>query len=220
MGFKKIKKLSALASAAVLWTAAAYAAPDAGTSEAYESRRETGSEHFLRRVIVEGSLLSAGYQGGDSSRYSKPNGYSAGLMLDLLGNGNLVLEAGALYRELGVDIDSGLGNNKFTANYISVPVSAKYYFAGQEATSVYVKGGLMGSTLLSNNRAYTSPTRQIGARSWETSLLAGVGYKVQLSSMTDILIEANYTRSIDTIFPDTNIYRSDLVGTLGLALNL
>ena len=177
-------------------------------------------DRFFRRVIFEGSLANAGYQGDGSSRYSNPNGYSAGVLLDLLGHGGLVLETGAMYRQLGTTYNNGVGDNKFTANYISIPVDVKYYFSGQETTSLYLKAGVMGSTLISNNTMYSTPTTQIGARSWETAFLGGLGVKFNLSSATDLLLEADYSRSIDSVFNDANVYRSDISAALGLAINL
>ncbi len=198
------------------------AVAEEGTSTGrYESQPDQSSDRFFRRVILTGSLVNAGYQGGGSSRYNNANGYSAGVLLDLAGTSNLVLETGALYRHLGTTVDNGLArDNAYTANYLSVPITAKYYFNGQENTSFYAKAGLMGSTLVSDNTAYIAPTTKIGARSWEASLLGGLGFKVNVASSSDLLIEADYNRSIQSVFPGTDIYRSDLTGSLGVAFNL
>ncbi len=195
-----------------------YEVPQSETST--QPRQEPSSGRFLRRLIIEGSLVNAGYQGGDTSRYKKPNGYSAGLLLDLVGTANLVIETGVLYRQLGTSLENSVEDRDFTANYISVPVSAKYYFGGQEGTSLYAKAGVMGSTLISNNSLYTTPTTKIGARRWETSLLAGLGFKLNVATATDVLVEADYARAFESVFPDTDIYRSDFSGTLGLAFAL
>ena len=195
-------------------------AAEEGRSEATNTRESPTSGRIIRRVIFEGSLTNAGYEGGQASRYSKANGYAAGALFDLLGGGNLVLETGLLYRQIGTSVDNGVNHDDFTGHYLSVPASLKYYFSGQEHTSIYIKGGVMGSTLVSGNQIYTTPTSKIGARSWETSFLAGLGLKLDLSPMTGIVAEADYNRAVDSIFPDSNIYRSDFSGTLGLALNL
>jgi opacity protein-like surface antigen len=170
--------------------------------------------------MVEASLSNIGFQGDDSTRYSSANGYSAGALVDLLGTSNLVLETGVLYRQLGTTYKNGLGDNRFTANYISVPISAKYYFSGQEVTSLYLKAGVMGSTLISDNTVYATPTTRIGARSWETAFLAGVGVKVNLSDVSDLIVEGDYSRSIESVFNNASIYRSDLSAALGFAVNL
>ena len=191
-----------------------------GTNEAGARRDSSSPDRLVRRVIVEGAFINAGYQGADTTRYSKPNGYDAGVLFDLFGNAGMVLETGVLYRQLGTTYDNGLGSNSFTANYISVPVSAKYYFNGQENTSLYMKAGVMGSTLISNNTMYATPTTQIGAQAWETALLAGLGVKFNLSSASDLLIEADYNRALDSLFADSSVYRSDLSAALGVAINL
>jgi hypothetical protein len=177
-------------------------------------------DRFVRRLIVEGSFANAGYQGGDSPRYSSPNGYAAGGVADLLGSNELVLETGVLYRQFGTNYSNGLGNNSFTANYISVPVDAKYYFSGQEATSLYLKLGVLGSTLISNNNYYPTPTTQIGAKAWETAALGGIGAKFAMTSATDVIVEADYARALDSVFDGYNVYRSDFIGSVGVALNL
>ena len=198
----------------------AFCADDGGSTETTVANENRSPDRFFRRIIVAGSLANAGYQGGDSTRYSRPNGYSAGVLLDILGSGGLVLETGALYRQFGTTYDNGLGSNTFTANYISVPVDAKYYFSGQETTSLYLKAGVMGSSLISNNTMYATPTTQIGASAWETALLGGLGVKFNLSSATDFLLEADYSRSIDSVFNGASVYRSDLSAAVGLAVNL
>ena len=191
-----------------------------GSSESTNTNDSSNPNRIVRRVILEGSLTNAGYDGGQASRYSKANGYAVGALFDLLGSGSLVLEMGVLYRQLGTTIDNGLGNNDFTANYISVPASLKYYLSGQERTSLYLKAGVLGSTLISGNQIYITPTTHVGARSWETSFLAGVGLKVDLTQKTGLIGEVDYNRATDSIFPGSDIYRSDITGTLGLALNL
>ena len=191
--------------------------PSSQTSIGYQSRSE---DRFVRRIIVEGSLANAAYQGDQSSRYTKPNGYSAGVLLDLLGSRDVVLETGAMYRQFGTTYNNGLGDNTFTANYISVPIDAKFYLSGQEVTSLYLKAGFLGSTLISNNTMYATPTSQFGARSWETAFLGGLGAKFNLTSSTDLLVEVDYSRSIDSVFNDTTVYRSDLSAALGFAMNL
>lgn len=196
------------------------ASEDGGNNQTDISRQSSSPARAVRRIIIEGSLVNAGYEGGDSSRYSQPNGYSAGILFDLFGTAKMVLETGALYRQLGTTIDNGLGSNSLTANYISVPVSAKYYFNGQENTSLYMKAGAMGSTLISNNTYYATPTTQIGARAWETALLAGLGLKFNLGANSDLLVEADYTRALDSLFAGSSVYRSDLSAALGLAFNL
>ncbi len=209
-----------------LYTVITYAALSLATSAfAQESvsvtpRDSSSPDRFVRRAIVQASLANAGLEGGDSTRYTKPNGYTAGLLFDLVGQDNLVLETGVMYRQFGTSIDDGLGENKLTANYISVPISAKYYLSSQELSSLYIKGGVMGSTLTSDNTLYSTPTRRIGARSWESAVLAGLGAKINLTDSTDMVLEANYNRALDSLYDDSTVYRSDLSAALGFAVNL
>lgn len=197
-----------------------FAQEDANTNTTSAGTTASSPDRFLRRIIFEGSLLNAGYEGSGTERYSKENGYAVGILFDLIGTHNWVFETGASYRHLGTDVNNGLGNNSLTANYISIPVSAKFYFSGQEGSSFYLKAGAMGSVLISNNTIYATPTTQVGPNAWETALLVGIGYKMQIASAADLIIEANYTRSINSVFSNDDIYRSDIGAAIGVAVNL
>ena len=72
----------------------ALAQENSGSSQSTITSEGRSPDRFLRRVIFEGALANAGYQGDNTDRYSKPNGYSAGAVVDLLGSQNLVLETG------------------------------------------------------------------------------------------------------------------------------
>ncbi len=171
---------------------------------------------FFRRIFVTASLMSAGYAGDDAERYTEPNGFSAGFLFDLAGQESFVLESGLLYRKLGNRVTDGFLGADYSGQYLSIPFAAKYYFGGQEATSLYVKGGLMGSLLVAENNTLLSP----GARSWETAFLAGLGYKVALARTTDLIVELDYTRALSSIFPGSSVYRSDLSAALGVGVDL
>ncbi len=189
-------------------------------SETSITSSEQPANRFLRRIFIEGSLSNVGYEGQGAPRYSRPNGYTAGALLDLLGQNKLVLETGALYRQIGTTIDNGLGDNSLTANYVSVPISGKYYFSGQEANSLYLKAGVMGSTLISSNTIYATQTIKVGPRNWETAVLAGVGMKFDITPAADLVLEGTYARALESAFADSDIYRSDLNVALGMAFDL
>lgn len=213
--------LSALLFSFICTGSVARAADDStGTTQGQVTTESHNSDRFFRRIMAEAAYSNVGFQGDNTSRYSQPNGYTAGILLDIIGTGNWVMELGALYRQFGTNYNNGLGNNSFTANYISVPIDAKYYFSGQEGTSLYIKAGAMGSTLTSNNTLYATPTTQVGARQWETAFLGGVGCKIGLNDTTDLLIEGDYSRSIDSVFDGSNVYRSDISAGAGVSVNL
>ena len=225
--FKKIPAivsafaLSAISVSTVCISSVCHGATDVdGSNTATTDSAYRDADRTFRRLIPEVSLANAGYEGGDSTRYSSPNGFAAGFMVDLFGKENLVMELGALYRQFGTTYSNGVLNNKYTADYISIPLTAKYYFSGQEVTSFFLKAGVMGSTLVSKNSTYQTPTTQIGARSWETAFVAGLGGKISMTDRTDFVIEADYSRSIDSVLNGANVYRSDLSGVLGVAINL
>jgi hypothetical protein len=44
--------------------------------------------------------------------------------------------------------------------------------------------------------------------------------KVNLSDVSDLIVEGDYSRSIESVFNNASIYRSDLSAALGFAVNL
>lgn len=192
-----------------------------GRSSAYMITVPPNENRFFRRIILGGGLINSGYEGADLSRYSRPNGYIAGILLDIIGTKKLVFEVGAQYRELVSNFEaSAAPDSTVVAQYLTVPVNAKYYFNGQNATSLFIKGGVLGSTLLSNNKIYSDQNKEIGPRLWETALQAGMGVKLNLSPYSDLIIEANYNRSVDPIYENSSIFRSDLIANAAVALTL
>jgi opacity protein-like surface antigen len=178
------------------------------------------SNRTVRRLLVEGSLTNIGYEGKDAARDSKVNGYTVGLLFDLFGSFNFVLETGALYRQLGITIDDRFGDSALPANYVSIPISGKYYFTSQNETSAYLKAGALESAMVSKNISYTKNEKVIKARTWETAMLVGLGIKTKLTSQTDVLFEGDYTRALESMFYDSSVYRSELSATIGIGINL
>lgn len=184
-------------------------------------KTSSSPERFVRRIMPQASVVFSQVQGADAGDYYGRNGFTAGALVDL-GGGDLVVETGALYREMGLIRQSG--GPALNVQYLSFPVAAKYYFFGQESTSPYVKGGAMGSTLLSQNAnnspGYTGTQFNVAARSWELSALAGVGGKFYLSPGADALVEMSYIRAIDSLTPDASIYSASVNLTAGIAISL
>ena len=193
---------------------------DTGSNEANVIAPKQDNERLIRRLMIEGSFSNAGFDGTHGNFYSKQNSYTIGMLTDLLGEKKWVLETGVLFRQSNTLIDNGITNNVYSANYISIPLSAKYYLSGQVGTSFYVKAGAMESNLISNDNVYASDNTLNKTRSWETALLAGIGAKINLSPATDILIEINYNRALESMLVNSSVYRSDINAALGLALNL
>ncbi len=167
-------------------------------------------ERFFRRVILESSIVSSEYNGADAHHYIQPAGYNSGILVDIIGKENLVLETGALYRELLTVVDRDFSNSSIRSSYLVLPATAKYYLDGQEGTSFYCKAGLMGAT----------PTSSLQSNIWELAGFAGLGLKIHAFSDVDFLFEADYSRSFEAIFPDSDVYRSGFGIAVGIAINL
>lgn len=191
-----------------------------GRSEATGDMQEYRSPtRFVRRVIVHGARTGTAYQGDNASQYTNPLGYMVGLGADFGGQGNFVVELGGYYRQENTTVNNGFINDRFRAEYVSIPLNAKYYFIDQESSSPYLKAGAMGSFLVSDNTVPSGGGIQIGAQDWESALMGGVGYKFYASNLLDVIVEADYVRGLDSLFADTSAYRSDINLGLGLAFN-
>lgn len=196
---------------------------DADTEGRTEARGELDErrfpDRFVRRAIVTGSRTGMSHAGNDAHQYSNPLGYTAGVVVDLAGKENFVFELGALFRQSDTTVNNGFINDRFRSQYISVPLSAKYYLVDQEYSSPFVKVGAMGSFLVSDNTVPAAGGSQVGAQDWETALMGGIGYKLYATPLIDIVAEADYLRGLDSLFPGTSAYRSDLSLGLGVAFN-
>ncbi len=187
--------------------------------------RGSSEERLFRRLIPQAALILSDYRGSDSSRYQNRNGFSIGALLDLGSGYNLVGETGLLFRQLNAASQYGAWNTNYSYNYLSVPIAAKYYFSGQENTSLYVKAGAMGSTQVSQSTTTSAgsagPVYSVNDQNFEVSALGGIGAKFYISQDTDFIVEGNYSRDVNTIFMTGNgIYNASLNLSAGVTVNL
>ena len=193
-----------------------------GSTETTVDRSASSEQRLVRRIIPQADLVYSNYQGDVINR----QGYAVGALVDLGTGYHLVVETGALYRQLNASFNNSFGNTDYTANYISVPASLKWYFSGQENSSLYIKAGAQASTLINQNATYspgyTGSSRDLNGRSWEFAGLGGVGAKLYLSRSSDLILEADYTRATDTLFTNANgnVYDSAFNFGAGVAFNL
>ncbi len=187
--------------------------------------RGSSEERLVRRIIPQASIILSDYKGADAPDYLNKNGFSVGALADLGTDYNLVLETGLLFRQFNAGSQFALWNTNYTNNYLSVPVAAKYYFSGQENTSFYVKGGAMGSTLVSQSTSSTpgnaGPIYSVNDQNFEVSALGGFGAKFFISRDTDFVVEGVYTRDVNAIFTNpAGVYIGALNFSAGVTVNL
>lgn len=177
------------------------------------------SDSGFRRIMVEGSAVSATYDGTDASKYSLPSGYSVGVLFDLIGKNEMVLETGLVYRRVSTNVESGLPDNTLNADYVGIPLSAKYYFSGQDVTSIYLKAGVIGSALTGNNTIIAAKNRNVEPKLWQTGAQAGLGVKFDFARDASVLVEVDYLRAFESVFDNATVYRSDASAALGMGMN-
>jgi hypothetical protein len=148
---------------------------------------------------------------------NKP-GLQVGVTADF-GSTDFVFESGLLYRQMGSDVRDGAG--ELTANYLSIPVFAKYYFQGVNETSLYVKGGVLTSVLVHKEEkigyGVTSGPR---INDFDFGPAVGVGAKFPAGTSSEFFVEANYYRGLIQLWENTTQYNSSLAFMGGFSLAL
>jgi len=187
--------------------------------------RGSSEERFVRRLIPQAAIISSDYRGSDAPYYANRPGFSVGALFDFGPGYNLVGESGVLYRQFSAATQGELGGSvQYTNNYLALPLTAKYYFGGQENTSLYLKAGLMMSTLVSQtantSAGYSGPIYDVNNRNFELSALGALGGKFYLSPQTDLVIEGAYSRATDSWTNASGIYNAAWNVSAGLAVNL
>lgn len=189
------------------------------------SPTRSGSGSFISRITPEASVIGSTFTGTMASEsFGAKTGFGAGILVDL-GRSSYVFETGLLYRRLGTEVSGFYTDQNFiwSLNYLSLPLAMKYFFRGQDLTSLYLKLGVMPSMLLSEDMALGS-TQQWTAtynNSVDLSGIIGVGVKVALSHSADLILEATYNPGLTRAFgPDTPFYNTSVAFTSGVALRL
>ncbi len=178
------------------------------------------------RMTPQLSVISSTFDGSDASNAKAITKVSLGATVDI-GESNLVTETGILYRQIGAS-ESAIINSKSTdfetnLNYLSIPISSKYYFSNQHESSFFAKLGLAPSILVGNQMIESSPNnnfRKTDPNVFALDLLIGAGGKYQLTESIGIVLEVSYWRSVTPAFSGSNINTSNFVNTIGLNINL
>lgn len=184
----------------------------AGESTASLPAAESRNDFKPTRILpqIGGALSSITGEGtGDAKNRV---GLHVGATADF-GSSDFVIESGLLYRQLGAN--AGQGDSELTANYLSVPVFAKYYFQGFDETSLYVKGGLLASVLV-----YKEQRGGRAINDFDFGPSAGIGAKFPAGSSSEFFVEANYYRGLIQLWENGSQYNSSLALMGGFSLAL
>ncbi|MDZ4678541.1 MAG: outer membrane beta-barrel protein [Oligoflexia bacterium] len=196
-------------------------AQDGSSYGRLEDRRYQNKIEVSRVMPVAGVVISD-FQGNQSGQFTSQNGLQAGLLMDF-GRRNGVIETGVLYRQLGATVSSTQGSTNVNLRYLSIPVSAKYYFDAYASTTTYIKAGLVPSVLVASNIDYPVDrldVPDINARPFELSGVLGVGGKFMISPSFDLFVEADYIRGLTAIAAATDLVNSSFSLNTGIGINL
>ncbi len=178
----------------------------------------------MRRLIPQFSFMAQNYLGNDSAAFTNANAFSVGVLTDLSLSDYFVIETGLQYRQLIGGYQSRTGTVDYTSDYLTLPVSVKYYYYGQDNNSLYGKFGLSVSALTQQtfnySPAYKASAANLDSRIWESGALAAIGGKYKLAPKNDIVIEASYNQSMNTLFNNADIYNATWNLTAGLTLEM
>lgn len=151
----------------------------------------------ISRVMPVVGMIDSNLVGGSTDdSFSSKIGLQVGGLMDI-GHSDAVLETGVLYRQLGATIESAQVN----LNYIAIPVGGKYYFSGQEDSSVFINGGIMPQFAVS--RTISSGSASVDASgifgSFDLDAYLGVGGKISMGDRTDFVVDLTYSRGLTNL---------------------
>lgn len=188
--------------------------------------RKASYYYHVARVIPQMGMVMSDVVGTQTSNTGNKTGLALGATLDI-GREKLVGETGLIYRQLGAKSTDSQGAMTISMNYLTIPGVAKYYFRGQNTDSVYVKGGLLASILVSKQVDYsdangaTGNTEKFDTQTFDLAPTIGVGGKFAFNEKTDFVVEAAYMRSLTQVgLNNTSVFFSALTLTAGLGINL
>ncbi len=178
------------------------------------------------RITPELSLISSTFVGSDANDAKAITKISLGGTIDI-GEGNLVTETGILFRQIGATetptVNSKPMDVETDLNYMSVPITAKYYFSNQHDSSFFAKAGFAPSLLVGNKliNATQGPNfRNSDPNSFAVDGIVGLGGKYQFNSQIGLVLEVSYWRAATPVYSGSSVYTSNFVNTLGININL
>jgi len=152
----------------------------------------------IQRITPQVGFSIAGVTGPNTGFKGSTGGFVGGATLDL-GNRDFVFETGLLYRQAG----ASSGTFTLTADYLSVPLLAKFFINGSSApASFFIRAGVMPSMLVRENvsvkfsgDSYNIRDAQL-VNSFDLPGVVGLGSKFSAGSSTEFVISADLMRSL------------------------
>jgi hypothetical protein len=190
----------------------------------------TNSFSEVSRAMPHLGLILSSLAGVDGAGSQTKTGFEIGGLVDF-GRGRTVFETGILYRQLGSYSVGSFGGNSisaaFEAEYIAVPLNAKFYVSGQKENSLFLKGGIMPGYLVSkkikgnNSNGSSGTINDVPMSSFDLSIDMGLGGRLITGEKSSILLEATYARGLTNVFEtSSNAFNSSFAFTAGFAIDM
>lgn len=146
---------------------------------------------------------------GAASQDSGDQAVAGGITFDI-GDKARVIETGLSYFQVNTESS----NSSINSSYIAIPLNAKFYTSGEQASGLYVKGGLLTSFLIETNNANAT-------RNLDMIGNIGVGGKIKMDKNYDMIIEGTYNRGfMDTLKAEGSTYNQGLLIIGGIAFQI
>ena len=180
---------------------------------------------IISRVIPSASVIISRFVGNDATGSQNKTGFGIGATADI-GHSDVVFETGVLYQQLGTTTRINDLNVSFDLNYLSVPLEAKAYLNGQDASSLYLKAGLLPSFLTAKNMTVSDgvisvSTSNLLVNDFDLRGIVGIGAKIDLNQRSALVFETTYMQGFTKV-PSENyeIYNSAITFTGGFAIEI
>lgn len=168
------------------------------------------------RVTPQLGLSSLSYSGKDS-RASSSEAAAGGLLFDL-GEKNRVLQTGFLIfqsrSKANITENNVSTKQNVEANYLGLPLLAKFHVLGSKDKGMYLKAGMMAAFLNSAKpKSDVSPLDTLG--------IVGLGGQYALSKKTQFVLDGTYNQGfVDTLRTKGRTYNQGFMITTGVSFDL
>ncbi len=198
------------------------------TRASYDSRDRNESSFSIGPQI---GYTNFGFTGSGAPVTQSVSGFTAGILADI-GSGRLVFETGAMYIQEGsqgqMTATDSYGNSlpvgvNFSANYLAIPLLAKFKISDNGDSNFHVKAGLTPQILL-NSGVKVSVYNLSGSADlsnnmnrFDTLATLGLGGDIAVSGSSVFTIDVMYERGLVDISRDGGaIYNQGLILTGGM----
>jgi hypothetical protein len=182
---------------------------------------------WVPRLTVDAGFITSTIVGPPAAGTGNIGGFVGGTAIDI-GPKQFVGEIGLRFLQQGFSYIGNYsnGSENFTANYLSIPVFAKYYFSDPNKGAFFVKLGalnsfLLGGTVSSDFGTFNFSPSDLQGSGFDFSPAAGVGGLIPLSRSVALQLLGMYSHGVTPALNSNGaIYFQTFSFTAGVAFRL